>query len=35
MAIKKVNGRWYLDMADLWHYGWSIVDVTDRRIPSS
>ena len=33
MAIKKVNGRWYLYMGHLWHYGWSIVDVTDPREP--
>ena len=33
MAIKKVNGRWYLYMGHLWHYGWSIVDVTDPRDP--
>jgi hypothetical protein len=23
MAIKKVNGHWYLYMGHLWHYGWS------------
>jgi LVIVD repeat len=33
MAIKKVNGLWYLYMGHLWHYGWSIVDVTDPRNP--
>src|SRR5215471_15225584 len=22
MAIKKVNGHWYLYMGHLWHYGW-------------
>jgi hypothetical protein len=33
MAIKKVNGRWYLYMGHLWHYGWSMVDVTDPRDP--
>jgi hypothetical protein len=33
VAIKKVNGRWYLYMGHLWHYGWSIVDVTDPRDP--
>src|SRR5450756_30300 len=33
MAIKKVNGRWYLYTGHLWHYGWSIVDVTDPRDP--
>src|SRR6266513_4980342 len=33
MAIKKVNGRWYLYMGHLWHYGWSIVDVTNPTKP--
>jgi hypothetical protein len=33
MAIKQVNGRWYLYMGHLWHYGWSIVDVTDVTNP--
>src|SRR5262249_3883918 len=33
MAIKKVNGRWYLYMGHLWHYVWSIVDVTDPGEP--
>jgi len=33
MAIKKVNGHWYLYMGHLWHYGWSIVDVTDPKDP--
>jgi hypothetical protein len=33
MAIKKVNGRWYLYTGHLWHYGWSIVDVTDPKDP--
>src|SRR5690348_12310401 len=33
MAIKKVNGRWYLYTAHLWHRGWSIVDVTDPADP--
>jgi hypothetical protein len=33
MAIKKVNGRWYMYLGHLWHYGWSIVDVTDPRDP--
>src|SRR5215211_323881 len=31
MALKKVNGRWYMYMGHLWHYGWSILDVTDPR----
>jgi hypothetical protein len=29
MAIKQVNGRWYLYMGHLWERGWTIVDVTD------
>ena len=33
MALKKVNGRWYMYMGHLWHFGWSIVDVTDPRDP--
>jgi hypothetical protein len=33
LAIKKVNGRWYLYMGHLWHYGWSIVDVTEPKDP--
>jgi len=33
MAIKKANGRWYMYLGHLWHYGWSIVDVTDPRDP--
>src|SRR5207244_5862503 len=33
MALKKVNGRWYMYMGHLWDYGWSILDVTDPRDP--
>src|SRR5438874_518026 len=33
MALKKVNGRWYMYMGHLWHFGWSIVDVTHPRDP--
>ena len=33
MAIKEVNGRWYLYLGHLWHRGWSIVDVTDPAAP--
>ncbi len=33
MAIKKVNDRWYLYLGHLWHFGWSIVDVTDPVNP--
>ncbi len=34
MAIREVNGRWYLYMGHLWHRGWSIVDVTDPASPT-
>src|SRR5690348_9500724 len=33
MAIRQVNGRWYLYMAHLWNHGWTIVDVTDAANP--
>ena len=33
MAIRQVNGRWYLYMGHLWNRGWSIVDVTDPANP--
>ena len=33
MAIRQVNGRWYLYLGHLWHRGWSIVDVTDPANP--
>jgi hypothetical protein len=33
MAIRKINGRWYLYTGHLWHRGWSIVDVTDPANP--
>ena len=33
MAIREVNGRWYLYLGHLWHRGWSIVDVTDPASP--
>ena len=33
MAIRKVEGRWYLYMGHLWHFGCSIVDVTDPKDP--
>ena len=29
LQVQEVKGRWYLFVAHLWHYGWSIVDVTD------
>lgn len=33
LAIKEVNGRWYLYMGHLWHHGWTIVEVTDPKSP--
>jgi hypothetical protein len=33
MAIRQVNGHWYLYMGHLWNRGWSIVDVTDPTNP--
>src|SRR3989304_3981022 len=33
MAIKEVNGKWYLYLGHLWHRGWTIVDVTDPAAP--
>jgi len=33
MSILESNGRWYLYMGHLWHFGWSIVDVTDPSNP--
>src|ERR1017187_7307055 len=33
LAIKQVNGHWYLYMGHLWNRGWSIVDVTDPTNP--
>jgi hypothetical protein len=33
MAIKQVNGRWYLYMGHFSHRGWSILDVTDPTNP--
>ena len=33
MAIREVNGRWYMYMGHLWHRGWSILDVTDPAKP--
>ena len=33
MSILESNGRWYLYMGHLWHFGWSIVDVTDPADP--
>lgn len=33
MAIRHVNGHWYLYMGHLWSRGWSIVDVTDPTRP--
>ncbi len=33
LAIKQVNGRWYLFMGHLWSEGWSVVDVTNPADP--
>ena len=33
MAIREVNGRWYMYMGHLWHRGWTILDVTDPKKP--
>src|SRR5579883_1807054 len=33
MAIRHVNGRWFLYLGHLWNHGWSIVDVTDPTNP--
>ncbi|WP_188196062.1 LVIVD repeat-containing protein [Nonomuraea sp. SYSU D8015] len=33
LAIRQVNGRWYLYTGHFWHSGWSVVDVTDPRRP--
>ncbi|MFB3814163.1 MAG: LVIVD repeat-containing protein [Terriglobales bacterium] len=33
MAIKEVNGRWYLYLGHLWNRGWSIVEVTEPASP--
>jgi hypothetical protein len=34
LAIKRASdGHWYMYMGHLWHYGWSIVDVTDPANP--
>src|SRR5438105_9331169 len=33
MSIRQVGSRWYLYMGHLWHFGWSIVDVTDPANP--
>src|SRR3984885_2214947 len=34
MAIRHVDGHWYLYMGHLWSRGWSIVDVTDPTKPT-
>ena len=33
MAIRQVNGHWYLYMGHLWNRGWTILDVTDPTNP--
>ena len=34
LAIKQVNGRWYLYMGHFAHPGWTILDVTDPTKPT-
>lgn len=33
LQIQEVGGRWYLYIAHLWHFGWTILDVTDPSDP--
>ncbi|MDX1485402.1 MAG: hypothetical protein R3229_13075 [Alphaproteobacteria bacterium] len=33
IAVTEKAGRWYLYLGHLWHYGWSIVEVTDPANP--
>ncbi|MGH7773238.1 MAG: LVIVD repeat-containing protein [Candidatus Binatia bacterium] len=33
LAMQEVSGRWYLYMGNLWHRGWTILDVTDPTCP--
>ncbi len=33
MAIREVQGRWYLYTGHFWDSGWSVVDVTDPTAP--
>jgi hypothetical protein len=33
MAMRQRSGRWYLYLGQLWHPGWSILDVTDPAQP--
>ena len=33
LAIQEAGSRWYLYMGHIWARGWSIVDVTDPRVP--
>jgi hypothetical protein len=33
LAIREVEGKWYLYMGHLWHRGWTIVDVTNPADP--
>lgn len=34
IAVHEVDGRWYLYLADFWHSGWTILDVTDPADPT-
>jgi len=33
LALQQVNSRWYLYLGNLWHRGWTILDVTDAADP--
>ncbi len=33
IAVTESDGRWYLYLGHLWHYGWSILEVTDPANP--
>lgn len=34
MALRERSGRWFLYLGQLWHRGWSILDVTDPTEPA-
>ena len=33
LAMQEKNRRWFLSVAQLWHRGWSVIDVTDPAAP--
>lgn len=33
IALQEVDGRWYLYLADFWHSGWTVLDVTEPSTP--